>query len=62
MRVGSKPPLLKNYRDDSGHPTGRRVTRDEAFANLRVFPIYCIDSYKLLASIPTVSEATEIPA
>jgi len=39
--------LLKDYRDDSGHPTGRVVARDEAHANLKLFAVYCTNSYIL---------------
>lgn len=32
--------LIKKGRDDSGHPTGIEITRDEVFASFSVFPIY----------------------
>ena len=44
--------LIKKGRDDSGHPTGIELTRDEALASFSVLPLYVervyqiIDSYK----------------
>jgi hypothetical protein len=32
--------LLRVYRNDAGHPTGRLITRDDAFINLQMFARY----------------------
>jgi hypothetical protein len=40
--------LIRQHRNDSGHPTGRQMTRDEAYANLYVFPHYHAQMYKLV--------------
>ncbi len=33
--------IIRLFRNDSGHPTGRTIQRDEAYANLYVFARYC---------------------
>ena len=33
--------LIRKTRNDAGHPTGRKVEREEAFALLQLFPSYC---------------------
>jgi hypothetical protein len=37
--------LLRKTGDDAGHPTGRNVEREEAFALLQRFPSYCNVAY-----------------
>jgi len=39
--------LLRIYRNDCGHPTGRQVSREDAFANLRMFVSYTERLYRL---------------
>ena len=40
--------LVRYSRNDVGHPTGRTIRKDEAFANLHVFPHYCKYMYELI--------------
>lgn len=40
--------VIRRYRNDAGHPTGLTITRDEAYANLYVFPTYLRKVYKLI--------------
>ncbi len=40
--------LIRNQRNDSGHPTGKDVSRDDLFINLRLFITFCQDIYKLI--------------
>ena len=40
--------LVRHHRNDTGHPTGRKMTRDEAYANLYVFPHFCNEMYQLI--------------
>jgi len=40
--------LIRNYRNETGHPTGRTVQRDECFANLQLFKVYCKRVYDLI--------------
>jgi hypothetical protein len=40
--------LLRNLRNEIGHPTGRSVDREQAYANLRVFPHYVKRIYGLI--------------
>jgi len=40
--------LIRNQRNDSGHPTGKDVSRDDMLINLRLFIIFCSDLYKLV--------------
>jgi hypothetical protein len=40
--------LIRVTRNDAGHPTGRKIDRDVAFVNLRLFPIYCKRIYGLI--------------
>jgi hypothetical protein len=41
--------LLRIYRNDSGHPTGKQISREDAYSNLRVFMSYMERLYKLKA-------------
>lgn len=41
--------IIRRYRNDAGHPTGLTITRDEAYANLYVFPTYLRKVYKLIS-------------
>jgi len=40
--------LIRKTRNDAGHPTGRPVERDEAFALLELFPTYCRTAYEVI--------------
>jgi hypothetical protein len=40
--------LIRKTRNDAGHPTGRRVEREEAFALLQLFPTYCSTTYAVI--------------
>jgi hypothetical protein len=40
--------LIRVTRNDAGHPTGRKIERDVAFVNLRLFIIYCKKTYELI--------------
>lgn len=40
--------LIRYNRNDAGHPTEQIIDRDEAHANLLIFPQYCKLVYKLL--------------
>lgn len=37
--------LIRKTRNDAGHPTGRRVSREEAHNLLLLFPQYCLVAY-----------------
>lgn len=39
--------LIRNQRNDTGHPTGKDVSRDEIFAYQLLFVMYCKDIYEL---------------
>ena len=41
--------LIRNCRNEAGHPTGRQIGRDECFANLQLFKAYCKRVYDLVA-------------
>lgn len=40
--------LIRQQRNDTGHPTGKDVKRDDMFVMLRLFITYCTDLYKLI--------------
>jgi hypothetical protein len=40
---------VRQTRNDAGHPTGRVVDREEAYALLQLFPVYARSGYALLA-------------
>ena len=40
--------LIRIARNNAGHPTGRKITRGEAFVRLQLFPHYCKTVYGLL--------------
>jgi hypothetical protein len=39
--------LLRIYRNESGHPSGRKISRVDAKANLQILPVYLERLYKL---------------
>lgn len=41
--------LIRKTRNDAGHPTGRVISRDEAFGILLLFPLYCKTAYGAMA-------------
>jgi hypothetical protein len=40
--------FIRNQRNDAGHPTGKQVERERAYANLQVFPVYLRKVYALM--------------
>jgi hypothetical protein len=40
--------LIRITRNDAGHPTGKKIDRTQAFANLRLFIPYCKRIYELI--------------
>lgn len=48
--------LIRYSRNDAGHPTGQTISRDEAFANLRLFRQYCRRVYSLIEYLRTSEE------
>ncbi len=40
--------MIRNNRNDAGHPTGKIVPREEAYASLQVFIPYCKKLYSLI--------------
>lgn len=40
--------VIRLQRNDTGHPTGRQVTKDEVFGNLLLFRMYCKDLYTIV--------------
>lgn len=41
--------FIRNQRNDAGHPTGRVIERERAYANLVVFPVYARKVYAIIA-------------
>lgn len=40
--------LIRRTRNDAGHPTGKRMERDETHALLLLFPTYCKTVHELM--------------
>lgn len=40
--------MIRKTRNEAGHPTGRKVEREEAFALLQLFPLYCDAGYAVI--------------
>jgi len=40
--------IIKNYRNDSGHPTGKIIEREQMYVLLNLFIPYCKKTYELL--------------
>jgi hypothetical protein len=40
--------MIRNYRNDTGHPTGIKLNREQVYANLMVFISYCKKVYSLI--------------
>lgn len=41
--------FIRTQRNDAGHPTGKPIERERAYANLVVFPVYLKKVYELIA-------------
>lgn len=41
--------IIRNNRNDAGHPTGKTIPKEQAFANLQVFIPYCKKIYQLIS-------------
>ncbi len=41
--------MIRNNRNDAGHPTGKSIDKEHAFANLQVFIPYCKKIYQLIS-------------
>ncbi len=39
---------IRRTRNDAGHPTGRNIEREEAYAQLQLFPVYAKCTYALI--------------
>lgn len=39
--------MIRNYRNDAGHPSGKSISREQVYANLQVFIAYCKKVYQL---------------
>lgn len=50
--------LLRVFRNDAGHPTGKQISREDAFINLQMFARYLQKLYALKAFFETTSPAT----
>ena len=40
--------LIRNFRNDSGHPTGKIIGREQCYVNLQLFVPYCKKMYELI--------------
>ena len=40
--------IIRTFRNQSGHPTGKIIDREQAFVHLRLFIPYCKKSYQLM--------------
>lgn len=47
LKLSGVMDLLRENRNDAGHPTGRKITRDDAFISLILFPRYLQRIYEL---------------
>jgi len=45
--------LIRRTRNEAGHPTGRRMERDETHALLLLFPTYCKTVHELMEWLAT---------
>jgi hypothetical protein len=45
--------LIRETRNDAGHPTGRRMERSETHALLLLFPVYCKTAHELMTWLVT---------
>ncbi|HEY7330954.1 MAG TPA: hypothetical protein VH592_25175 [Gemmataceae bacterium] len=41
--------MLRTNRNEAGHPTGKTVEREQAYANLIIFPTYLKKVYELMS-------------
>ena len=40
--------IIRNFRNQSGHPTGKIIDREQAYVLLQLFPHYCKKMYQLM--------------
>jgi hypothetical protein len=45
--------LIRKTRNDAGHPTGRQISREEAYSLLLLFPQYCQVAYQTINWLKT---------
>jgi hypothetical protein len=43
--------LIRKTRNEAGHPTGRKIEREEAFALIQLFPSYCGIAYEVISCL-----------
>jgi hypothetical protein len=39
---------IRRFRNDSGHPSGKEVSREQCYVNLNLFILYCKTAYQLM--------------
>lgn len=49
--------IIRNQRNDAGHPTGKEIERERAYANLVVVPVYFKKVYALIAWLEAATAA-----
>ena len=47
--------VIRHQRNEAGHPTGKKVTRDEMFVYLHLFITYCSHLYEIVKWLKTNS-------
>jgi len=40
--------IIRNFRNQSGHPSGKIIDREQAYILLQLFPPYCKKMYQLM--------------
>jgi hypothetical protein len=53
--LGGIFPMIREQRNNAGHPTGLPVGREIAYANLAVFPTMLRQMYSIINWLPTAS-------
>ena len=53
--------VVRNFRNESGHPTGRIISREQLYVLLHLFITYCKKMYQLRAALSTSGRAKAAP-
>ena len=48
--------IIRNFRNQSGHPSGKIIDREQAYILLQLFPPYCKKMYQLMDFIRNATE------
>ncbi len=52
--------VIRNFRNDSGHPTGKLISREQCYVLLQLFVPYCKKMYELIGVFDEVTPTEDV--